>query len=210
MIEENLKKVLEKIQTACKDSNRNAEEITLIAVTKTIPKVNIDEAIEAGIEDIGENRVQELESKNLQGATVHLIGHLQTNKVKKAVELADIIHSVDSLKLAKKIEQYSPGHKILIQINTSNEESKFGLVTGDENQIKEILKLNLNVIGLMTIGPHTANETQILESFQLLRKLKEKYKLAHLSMGMSNDFELAIKEGATMIRVGSAIFGARN
>ncbi len=209
MIEENLNKVLERIKAACVNCGRDPKDITLIAVTKTIPLEKINEAIAAGIKDIGENKVQELELKNIHGATNHLIGHLQTNKVKKAVELADVIHSVDSLKLAKKIEQYSPGHKVLIQINTSNEATKFGLNPTNKEELNSILKLNLSVLGLMTIGPNTQDEAEVRNSFRLLKELKDKYNLEHLSMGMSNDYEIAIEEGATMLRIGSAIFGSR-
>lgn len=209
MIEENLNKVLERIKAACVNCGRDPKDITLIAVTKTIPLEKITEAITAGITNVGENKVQELESKNIKGATTHLIGHLQTNKVKKAVELAEIIHSVDSLKVAKKIEQYSPGHKVLIQINTSNEDSKSGLTPENTQELEEILKLNLNVIGLMTIGPNTEDEVAIRNSFKKLKEIQDKYNLEHLSMGMSNDYEIAIEEGATMLRIGSVIFGSR-
>jgi hypothetical protein len=210
VIKENLQKVQKRILDACKKNNRNPDDITLIAVTKTVDASYIEEAIKDGINNIGENKVQELESKNIKGATTHLIGHLQSNKVKKAVELADIIHSVDSIKIAKLIEKHSPGHKVLIQINTSNEITKSGLTPSDTETIEKILELNIEVLGLMTIGPNTSDQQKIQKSFQTLRALREEYNLAHLSMGMSNDFELAIKEDATMLRIGSAIFGERN
>ncbi|MCX7797712.1 MAG: YggS family pyridoxal phosphate-dependent enzyme [Melioribacter sp.] len=225
MISENIKRLEEKILKACELSGRKREEITLIAVTKNQPVEVIKLAIQAGIKNFGENKAQELRDKfEILSDNIywHFIGHLQTNKVKYVIKAAELIHSVDSIKLAEEINkkalQFNKKQKILLEIKTSDEATKFGLK--DEKEIFETANYcfqcsNLNLIGLMTMAPFTNDEKLIKKSFEQLRKLKEKmnnegFSIKELSMGMSNDFEIAIQEGATMLRVGTAIFGERN
>ncbi|MEK7432534.1 MAG: YggS family pyridoxal phosphate-dependent enzyme [Cyanobacteriota bacterium] len=203
--------------------------VTIVAVTKTVSIEMIKEAIHAGITNIGENKVQEAEEKfpelykyNLKW---HLIGRLQTNKVKKALKIFDLIHSVDRIDLARFInsesEKINKVQDVLLQINTSLEESKAGFFPDDENLInllKEISFMrNIKVKGLMTIGANTTDTLLVKESFFKLKVLKDKIndmnffseKLNILSMGMTNDYHLALEEGSNMIRVGRALFGDR-
>jgi len=213
------------IAEACNKYNRDTDDITVVAVTKTFPGTVIRVAVASGIHNIGESRVQEAEQKiNEVGqiARFHLIGHLQTNKVKKAVSLFDMIQSVDSLKLAQEIEhraaEIDRTIDCLIEVNSSGEESKYGVEPHETleliNKIKNMPHINLS--GLMTIGPLTDNEEHIREAFKVCYKIFKKGQLLvgegfdTLSMGMSGDFPLAIAEGATMIRVGSVLFGQRN
>ncbi|MEO0075587.1 MAG: YggS family pyridoxal phosphate-dependent enzyme [candidate division WOR-3 bacterium] len=225
-IKENLARVYEKIAIAAAKVNRQASEITLVAVTKTVPVEKIIIAINNGIKVIGENRVQEADDKYPyipHQVEWHLVGHLQTNKVKKALEIFSMIQSVDSLHLALEIQKRALAVNktipVLIEVNTAQEESKFGIrESGLFNLVAEILKLsNVKLMGLMTLGPITAiqNKEQSRPCFRKLYELKEKIeaefrlKLPYLSMGMSSDYEVAIEEGANMIRVGTAIFGSR-
>lgn len=225
MIAENLQLLKNRIDKICSSVNRNPNEIKLIAVSKTFGVDSINEAKDAGQLDFGENKAQELVSKFdiLQNeVTWHFIGHLQKNKVKYAVRTADYIHSVDSLSLAEEIQKYSEKfgkkQKILIQAKTSEEESKSGVV--DKEELIKIAEYcskasNLDLIGLMTIAPFTDDQNLIRKSFGDLRKLKEEmnskgFGISELSMGMTSDYEIAIEEGATMLRIGSAIFGARD
>jgi len=224
MISDNIKRIEEKIFNKCNSLGRERNEITLIGVTKTQPIEIIKQAVDAGLKDIGENKAQELKEKYeklTNGIRWHFIGHLQTNKVKYVIKAADFIHSVDSIKLAEEINkracQIGKRQNVLLEIKTSSEATKFGLV--DEKEIFETAQYcvessNLNLIGLMTIAPFTDNTELIRKSFIQLRKLKEKlnnsgFNLTELSMGMSNDFEIAIEEGSTMLRIGTAIFGER-
>ncbi len=224
MIKENIQHIRNEIAKACSLSGRKESEITLIAVSKNVPVPSIREAIEAGITDFGENKAREFESKCTEignGVTWHFIGHLQTNKVKYVVKTADLIHSVDSIKLAGEIQRFAfranKIQKVLIEIKTSFEETKFGLETEDNiydlaNFIKE--QPNLSLQGLMTIAPYTDDEKVVRNSFTYLRNLRdalqtEGYNVPELSMGMSADYRIAIEEGATMIRVGTSIFGER-
>lgn len=225
MIAENLKLLWERIERKCTEFNRDTDKIKLIAVSKFFGIDSISTANSLGITDFGENKAQELRDKyQLLGdkVTWHFIGTLQRNKAKYVVRSAAYIHSVDSIPLADavavqaaKIEKVQ---RILLEIKTSGEATKSGIVGEDE-----ILKLaehcfslpNLNVIGLMTMAPFTKDEKLIRKSFSELRKLKDKLNnqgldLNELSMGMTDDFEIAIEEGATMLRIGSAIFGARD
>lgn len=221
----NLLELNGQIAQACDHYNRDTDDITVVAVTKTFPNTAIQIAVASGIHNIGESRVQEAEQKiNEVGqiARFHLIGHLQTNKVKKAVKLFDMIQSVDSLKLAEEIEKRADeidrSIECLIEINSSGEESKYGVKPHETldliNKIKDFPHLNLS--GLMTIGPLADNEEQIREAFRVCYKIFKKGQLLvgegfdTLSMGMSSDFPLAIAEGSTMIRVGSVLFGPRN
>ncbi|MBS4033247.1 MAG: YggS family pyridoxal phosphate-dependent enzyme [Ignavibacterium sp.] len=226
MIAENLTRIREKIALHCDNSGRNADDIKLIAVTKYFGTDIIEEAISAGITDFGENKAQELNLKYEKlgnKVTWHFIGTLQKNKVKYAVKAAELIHSVDSIELADEIDaragKLSKIQKILLEVNTSSEESKSGLITEDDvfrlaEQCNK--KNNLELSGLMTMAPFTDDEKVIRNSFSSLRSLKEKLfkngftKITELSMGMTNDYELAVDEGATMLRIGSAIFGERD
>lgn len=199
--------------------------IKIIAVTKTFDESFIIKAINSGINDIGENRVQEAEKKFLNltnySFTKHLLGHLQTNKINKAIKIFDWIDSIDSIELASKLNQklslINKKMPVLIEVNTSFEKTKFGVEPEYLEELAgEILSMrNLNLMGLMTIGPLTNDKTKIRKSFNLLYKLREKLKTSfkkefpHLSMGMSDDFDIAIEEGATLLRLGRIIFGER-
>lgn len=224
MIAENLQTLRNRIDQICSDVHRNPKDIKLIAVSKSFGVDEIRQAIQAGQIEFGENKAQELVSKfELLGNQVvwHFIGHLQKNKVKYTVRTADYIHSVDSFSLAEEIQKHAVKlgkiQKILIQVKTSEEETKSGVT--EKEEIKEIAKYcskasNLNLIGLMTIAPLTKDKNLIRKSFNYLCKLKEElnsegYGLKELSMGMTSDYEIAIEEGATMLRIGSAIFGER-
>ena len=224
MIAENLQTLRNKIAEICSKVNRDPKDIKLIAVSKNFSVDEIKQAIQSGQMEFGENKAQELAAKfDIFGNQVvwHLIGHLQKNKVKYAVKTADYIHSVDSFSLAEEIQKYAEKlgkiQKILIQVKTSEEETKSGVT--EKEEIKEIAKhcskaSNLNLIGLMTIAPLTEDKNLIRKSFNYLCKLKEElnsegYGLKELSMGMTSDYEIAIEEGATMLRIGSAIFGER-
>ena len=223
-LENKIKEVLEKIETARKSSPFN-QKVDLIAATKTRDISQIQNCYKLGILNIGENRIQEAEKKFVEFPGFNqlkkrFIGHLQTNKVNKCLHLFDTIDSVDSIKLAKKINSSSTEKKTecLIEINTSKEPQKHGFSpTVSEDLISCFSLKNLEIVGLMTIGPYTQEEKKIRKSFKLLRKLKEdinnelgEYKIKELSMGMSGDFEIGVQEGSTMVRVGTAIFGARN
>lgn len=227
MIKENLSAVEKNIQDACNRAGRLREEVTLIAVSKTKPVAMIEEVMAEGILDFGENKVQELTSKYEElpkELRWHLIGHLQTNKVKYVIDKAVLIHSVDSYKLAEQINKEAEKKgiisDILIEVNIAGEDTKFG-VTADETcpLIMDIAKLkNLRVRGLMTIAPFVENPEKNREHFRNLRQLKVDIKMKNidnvtmdvLSMGMTGDYKVAIEEGATMVRVGTGIFGERN
>lgn len=227
MIKENLSAVEQNIQAACNRAGRLREEVTLIAVSKTKPVAMIEEVMAEGILDFGENKVQELTSKYEElpkELRWHLIGHLQTNKVKYVIDKAVLIHSVDSFKLAEQINKEAEKKgiisDILIEVNIAGEDTKYG-ATVDETcpLIMEIAKLkNLRVRGLMTIAPFVENPEKNREHFRNLRQLKVDIKMKNidnvtmdvLSMGMTGDYEVAIEEGATMVRVGTGIFGERN
>ncbi len=225
MIEKKYQMILKRISDKCSDIDRSIDEITLVAVSKQNPAESINEAAKNCILDFGENKAQELKQKfkicpnNIKW---HFIGHLQTNKVKDVVPFAYLIHSVDSIKLAKEIEKRSTSNEkiqnVLLEVNTSGEESKFGMRA--DNQTYELAKFcknsaSINLKGLMTMAPYTANEDIVRNSFKSLKDIfiklnSEGFELSELSMGMTNDFEIAIEEGATIIRIGTAIFGDRN
>ena len=224
-IAENIKAVKGRIEKACGRANRNPEDVTLVAVSKTFPAEKIIEAAECGITDIGENRVQDAFDKYcVVGNRVrwHFIGHLQKNKVKYIIQFTEFIHSVDSMKLAveiaKRAESINKVQKVLLEIKTSNEATKFGLTQKDEIfRVAGFCEDNKNIDlqGLMTMAPFVNDEKIIRDSFSRLRNLLEElnkngFNLKHLSMGMTNDYEIAIEEGATMLRIGSAIFGRRD
>lgn len=226
LLKQNIENVLKRIENAAKRSNRKSEDIKLIAVSKNVEPERINLAFEFGLKDFGENRVQELLRKyNLVNPEIkfHMIGHLQTNKVKYLIDIVETIHSVDSIKLAREIDKrFSEKNKkidALIQIHTAKEETKFGLNPDElETFLIEASKLkNINFIGLMTIGTLTDDEKEIRRCFSTLRELRDNYShfksenidLKELSMGMTSDFEIAIEEGSTIVRIGTAIFGER-
>ncbi len=226
-IARNIVQVKERIAAAAVRSGRNPDDITLIAVTKTVPPERIKVALECGISHIGENRVQEAREKfgALADADVswHMIGHLQRNKAKYVVRMFDMIHSIDSLELAEAVqeqcEKVNRRMAVLLEVNTSGESSKFGCAPEEALPLaNEIYKLSrLDLKGFMTIGKFTENQAEVRACFQKLREIWARARtafprgaqLTELSMGMSGDFEMAIEEGATMVRIGSAIFGPR-
>ena len=227
MITENLEQVRKNIEEACRAVNRDPGEVTLISVSKTKPVSMLQEAYDAGSRDFGENKVQEIMDKYTQlpsDIRWHMIGHLQRNKVKYIVDKVALIHSVDSLRLAETISQEAMKKNvtasILVEVNVAEEESKFG-VTSEETEklIEEISKLpNIEVKGLMTIAPFVENPEENRLVFRNLRNLSvdiaaKKFNnvtMNVLSMGMTGDYEVAIEEGATMVRVGTGIFGERD
>lgn len=227
MLKENLENVEEKIQEACRRSGRKREDITLIAVSKTKPIETLQHAYDLGVRVFGENKVQELSEKYdalPDDIHWHMIGHLQRNKIKYIIGKTELIHSVDSLRLAEAIEKEAAKRNltadVLMEVNIAREESKFGLLPEEVDEfIEKVQKLpHLQVKGLMTIAPFVENPEENREVFAQLKKLSVDIatKNAHnitmsiLSMGMTNDYQIAIEEGATMIRVGTGIFGARD
>lgn len=227
MVKENLKEVEEKITAACERAGRDRNEVTLIAVSKTKPMEMIEEAYSASKRDFGENKAQEMKEKHdalPDDIKWHFIGHLQTNKVKYVVGRATLIHSVDSLHLAEAIEKESEKKNlvsdILIEVNVACEESKFGLKTDEvEKLVRDVAKLpHLRVKGLMTIAPFVENAEENRNIFRELKALSvdiaakniDNISMDILSMGMTGDYEVAVEEGATLVRVGTGIFGERN
>ena len=225
-IRENLLQIQDRIAVAAERSGRDPHSIGLVAVSKTKPVSLILEAIDAGITDIGENRVQEAKSKYDQvGRPVkwHFVGHLQTNKVKQTLQIFDLIHSVDSLRLLAEIDrrstQLNRQTEVLIQVNTSTEPSKYGIEPDQTLDFIEsaLTYAHVRIKGLMTIGAFLPNPEAVRPMFVLLRRLKEKIlaqqlpdvDMEYLSMGMTNDFEVAIEEGANLVRIGTAIFEKR-
>lgn len=212
-LKENYFALLERIEHICKDTRRKSEEITLVAVTKGISPDKINKAIEHGIKIIGENRIQEAEKKFplLLPVQKHFIGHLQTNKVKKAVQLFDCIQSVDRVKLAQEIDkhcaQLNKQMLIMLEVNISGEAQKQGFASEKVKEVyHEMKKLkHITVIGLMGIAPNIEPE-KTRPYFRKLKHLCKELNLKHCSMGMSQDFEVAIEEGSTMIRIGRALF----
>ncbi|WP_333653501.1 YggS family pyridoxal phosphate-dependent enzyme [Dissulfurispira sp.] len=229
MLIENASNILKKISHAAMRAGRSPDEVKLIAVTKTVGIGTIKDAIDAGLRIFGENRVQEARDKisNLKSQILnsriewHLIGYLQKNKAKYAVQLFDLIHTVDSVELAeelnKQAEKIGKIQRVLVQVKLSEEETKHGV--SEEELIPMLEKIkrlnNLRLEGLMTMPPFFEDAEKARPYFRKLRELREKaekqeFKLPELSMGMSNDFEVAIEEGATMVRIGTAIFGERS
>ena len=227
MLKDQLQEVEKRIQAACDRAGRTREEVTLIAVSKTKPVETLQEAYDLGVRIFGENKVQELTAKYEalpKDIHWHMIGHLQTNKVKYIIDKAELIHSVDSLKLAETIEKEAAKHDliadILVEVNVAEEESKFGMKM--EEVIPFVEKVSafphVRVRGLMTIAPFVEDPEENRSIFADLHKLYIDIKkknhdndtVSVLSMGMTNDYEVAIEEGATMVRVGTGIFGARN
>ena len=225
-LENNLKQVLEKIEASKKKSNQG-QKVELVAATKPREISIIEECYHLGIKTIGENRIQEFEKKfsyfpGFEKIKKRFIGHLQTNKGNKCLSLFDTIDSVDSFKLATKINKGSKKinkkTECLIEVNTSGESQKNGFSPKITDELISCFKLPaLNIVGLMTIGPNTNNESDLRSSFILLRKLKHQINnelgallLTDLSMGMTSDYEVAIQEVSTMVRVGTGLFGDRN
>ena len=226
-IKENLKKILANMADSCKASGRFDDSVRLIAVTKTYGVDAINEAIDSGVTDIGENRVQEIMEKYdaVKPVRWHLIGHLQKNKVKYIIDKVELIHSVDSFELAKEIDKQAKKagkvQRVLLEVNVSGEESKFGITPTDCPRIcREIAESfeNVKIEGLMTVAPYTDDEDLLRGVFEGLAALGDEIRaqgiknvdMAELSMGMTNDYPLAISCGATMVRVGTGIFGKRD
>ncbi len=225
-IQEKIHIVKGKMRDAALRAGRSVEEIKRVLVTKTVPAAVVEEAFRAGVQEFGENRVQEfVEKKSQLPSTVrwHMIGHLQTNKVKQVVGEAALIHSLDRLELLQELEKQAAKKGIekidcLVQINSSGEASKFGMAPEEAFSFTEAVREDspVKIRGLMTIGPLTEEAAKIREAFQTMKRLRQDLKEKFpnkdwgiLSMGMSGDYEIAIEEGATLIRVGSAVFGAR-
>lgn len=226
-IKENIDDIVKRIEVTCKKAGRNPNDITLIAVSKTVESPKVREALEAGIDNLGENRVQELIKKyeDLKDTDIkwHMIGHLQKNKVKYIIDKTVLIHSVDSLSLAEEIDKRAKNRglvaNVLIELNIGEEESKFGI---KEENIYDFIKSlenfeNIRVLGLMTVAPFCENPEDVRWVFKKMKDIYDKIstmnlknaEIKYLSMGMTNDFEVAIEEGSNMIRIGTAIFGAR-
>ncbi len=230
-LEQRIETVRERIELACQRSGRSSRDVTLIGVTKTFPAHIVEAAVEAGLTHIGENRVQELVEKaagllgRRQGGEVtwHMIGHLQRNKARYVVEYADCFHALDSWRLAVELDKRAgQGGRIvpcLVQTNVSKEQSKFGIAPSDLHAFLDSLSQfeHLQIDGLMTIASFVDDPEEVRSEFRRLRELFETYDardhprivMRRLSMGMSGDFEVAVEEGATDVRIGSAIFGAR-
>lgn len=227
MIEENYRKVEEKVRAAAVRSGRQPEDVTLIAVSKTKPLSDIEALIRIGVREFGENKPQELKEKYdsvSQPVHFHQIGHLQTNKVKYVIDRAVLIHSVDSVHLAEQIQKEAEKRgltaEVLIEVNAAGEDTKFGVsIEETEPLVLEIAKFpNVRIRGLMTIAPFVDDPEENRAVFRAMKQLLLDIKsqkidnvdMSVLSMGMTNDYEVAIEEGATMVRVGTAIFGERN
>ena len=225
-LEKNLKQILENIESSKKKSSQG-QSVELIAATKNQEISIIEECYQLGIKTIGENRVQESEEKFsshpcFKKIKKRFIGHLQTNKVNKCLNIFDTVDSIDSLKLATKVNKASKNinkkTECLIEVNTSGEPQKNGFSPKITDELISCFRLtDLNIVGLMTIGSNTNNEKTLRSTFVLLRELKHQINnelgstiLTELSMGMTNDYEIAIQEGSTMVRVGTGLFGARN
>ncbi len=226
MIAKNIESVNQRIADAAARSGRRVSDITLIGVSKTVDAARVQSAVDAGVINLGENRVQELTAKydEVKGASWHLIGHLQTNKVKYIIGKTELIHSVDSIRLMDEIERCSAAKNVvtdfLLQINVSGEESKFGVAPSDAVRLAEYaanLK-HCRLLGLMTVPPPVVNPSANKKFFDKLFEISvdiraknyDNISMGILSMGMSGDFEAAIECGSTMVRVGSAIFGKRD
>ncbi len=236
---EKLSEVRERIANACAKAHRETREVTLVAVTKTAAPEQIREILQLGVADLGESRVQVLAQRAAQinefhqralksGEGMpprirwHMIGHLQRNKVKQVLPVIDFIHSIDSLRLAEEIDgiacRMERKVSVMLQVNASGEDQKYGIAVGASIHLAEQIDTmpNLQLVGLMAMGPLTQDKAEIRRVFARMREIFEEMKwnkvggghLRHLSMGMSNDFEEAIMEGATMVRIGSLLFGA--
>jgi pyridoxal phosphate enzyme (YggS family) len=217
-ITDNIKVLRERVFQACQQVGRSPDEVTIVAVTKNIEPPAIATAFELGIRHFGENRVQEAVEKIKQLSQLkprpawHMVGHLQGNKVKVAVEVFDVVHSVDYIRLAEAISHRTGKiMPILLQVNVSGEASKGGFSMAEVEPALEAISYlpRLEAKGLMTIAPMVTDAEEVRPIFQKLYSLRNSFGLEHLSMGMTDDFEVAIEEGATMVRIGRAIFGER-
>ena len=227
-LSERLDEVRRRIETCAQRSGRDPAEITLVAVSKTHPPPLVQRAIEAGVRDLGENRVQEAEGKikelGRRRARWHLIGHLQANKARRAVTLFDVIHSVDSVSLARRLdrmclEEGRDELPVMIQVDLAGEETKSGVSENDLPELVGVVKNSerLRLVGLMTLPPFFEDAERVRPYFRRLRELRDALDSrmdfgdgrGELSMGMSHDYEVAIQEGATMVRIGTAVFGER-
>ena len=215
-LRDRIEEVRGRVDAAAARAGRRAEDVQLIAVTKVFPVDAILEAFDAGLRDFGENYVQEFEGKaagvrELAGARFHLIGHLQSNKSKKAAELFQVIHTVDSAKLARRLNDAGVPLDVYVEVKLSHEETKSGAGPADTAGIVEAVREcgNLRLLGLMTVPPWSEDAEASRSYFAELREMAGRLGVAGLSMGMSNDMEVAIEEGATCVRVGTALFGRR-
>jgi PLP dependent protein len=224
-LEHTLPELRERVAVAAASAGRDAASVRIVAVTKSHPLEAVDAAIAAGLRDLGENRVEELEAKRAArpdaDASWHMIGHVQGRKARRAVELSDLLHSLDSLRLAEKLSRIATeqGHRVpvLAQVNTSGEGSKSGFELEDAVEVlHQVCELpGLRVDGLMTMAPLVDDETVLRDTFARLRETGERLRRVsdrvgpELSMGMTNDLDIAIREGSTMIRIGTALFGER-
>ncbi len=225
-LKDNVNNILNEIKDICESKGRNFDEVTLIAVTKTLETQKIKDAVSLGLKDIGENKVQEIMEKyeDIKDISdIHMIGHLQSNKVKYIIDKVKLIHSVDSLSLIKEINKRANKANIisnvLIQINVSGEATKYGIKLEEvDDFFKKAEKYNnVKIKGLMTMAPHVDNPEDIRPVFRILKETydkisSQKYKnveMKHLSMGMTNDYRIALEEGSNMLRVGTKIFGER-
>jgi pyridoxal phosphate enzyme (YggS family) len=211
-----LAEVRERIARSCSRAQRDPAGITLLAVTKIFPATVIHEAYAVGLREFGENYVQEFEAKRAAlpdcvGARFHLIGHLQSNKSKKASEIFQVIQTVDTAKLARRLDEERRPLDVMIEVKLSSEEAKAGAAPEDVPALADAIRkcLHLRLLGLMTMPPWSDDGEQSRPYFARLRELAERNHLTHLSMGMSHDLEVAIEEGATIVRIGTALFGPR-
>lgn len=227
MIPANVKLIRERIALCCKRVGRDPADVTLVAVAKTFPAETVREVADAGVGDIGENYVQELQQKRAAlgdgGIRWHFVGHLQSNKARVVAPFAHLIHAVDSAALARELDRRARDAgrvlDVLIEVNTTGEGSKFGVRPDSVDALVRMLHLfpNVRIAGLMTIGPFLPDPEGSRPMFRLLRELRDSIAavpqdnvaMRHLSMGMTGDFEVAIEEGATIVRIGTAIFGHR-
>ena len=217
-VKDNLERIRARIAAAAEKVGRDVEEITIIGATKTVAPAVIEDAVRAGLRHIGENRVQEAAPKrlalaNVQGeVTWHMIGALQSNKIKQALEIFDVIQSIDSLKLADGIARRAVRQvKVLLEVNIPGEPTKSGFKPEEVEPAMHHLRSlpELEVIGLMTVAPVSDDSEEVRSVFRRLREMRDVLGLKELSMGMTDDFEVAVQEGSTMVRIGRAIFGAR-
>jgi len=215
----NVESVRQRLAAACKRSGREISTVKVVAVTKNFPAEAVRMAFQSGLRHFGENRVQEAQAKYAElgdirsKLTLHFIGHLQTNKARDTVKTVDIIQSVDSLRLANLLNgNATKKMPVLIQVNIAWEDSKYGFSVDDlDASVKAIEELpNLELLGLMTIAPAVDDPEKVRPVFRKLRDLNERFGFKELSMGMTDDFEVAVEEGATMVRIGRAIFGERS
>ena len=215
----NIEILRDRIENACRKGNRDISEVKLIAVAKNFNSLAVREAFDCGLSDFGENRVQEAISKYADLAdirkklTLHYIGHLQSNKVRDALSIVDIIHSVDTVRLAALLSEKAGNRvPVLLEVNLAGEQTKYGFSRGELDRAVETISAlpNIKMLGLMTVAPVISSAEDARPVFAALRSLNSGYGFEELSMGMTDDFEVAIEEGATMIRIGRAIFGARS